>query len=329
MDFLAVGDVVVDDFIRLKDAHVTCRLDREQCEICMRWGDKIPFEFAITVPAVGNSANAAVAAARLGLKSGLRAYVGADQHGQDCIAALIKSGVDTTFVQKQDGKHTNYHYVLWFEDNRTILVKHEAFEYSIPPLPEGPTWLYLSSLGENSLPYHHAWAQQLSRWPNTKLAFQPGTYQMKFGVEALSDIYKRSDIVFCNKEEAERILGLEAGSDMHDLLKNMQALGPTTAVITDDTRGAYAIEPTGAMLHLPRYPDPRAPYEITGAGDALASGTVSALALGLPLAEALKWGSVNASAVLQKVGAQEGLLTRAELEQHLSNPPEPWDIETF
>ncbi len=329
MDFLAVGDVVVDDFIRLQDAHVTCRLDREACEICMRWGDKIPFEFAITVPAVGNSANAAVAAARLGLNAGLRAYVGADQHGQECIAALMRQKVDTTFVEKQDGKKTNYHYVLWFEDNRTILVKHEAFEYSIPPMQEGPKWLYLSSLGENSLPYHHAWADALKRWPGTKLAFQPGTYQMKFGTEALSDIYKRSDIVFCNKEEAERILGVAAGADMHDLLKQMQGLGPKTVVITDDKHGAYALESAGTMSHLPRYPDPKPPYEITGAGDALASGTVAALALGLPLSEALMWGSANASAVLQKVGAQEGLLTRAELEQHIANPPAPWAIEAF
>ena len=329
MDFLAVGDVVVDDFIRLQDAHVTCKLDREACEICMRWGDKIPFEFAITIPAVGNSANAAVAAARLGLNAGLRAYVGADQHGQECIAALMRQKVDTTFVVGQDGKKTNYHYVLWFEDNRTILVKHEAFDYSVPPMPEGPKWLYLSSLGENSLPYHHAWADALKRWPATKLAFQPGTYQMKFGTEALSDIYKRSDIVFCNKEEAERILGVAAGADMHDLLKQMQALGPKTVVITDDKHGAYALESTGTMSHLPRYPDPRPPYEITGAGDALASGTVAALALGLPLAEALMWGSANASAVLQKVGAQEGLLTRAELEQHIANPPAPWAIEAF
>lgn len=328
MDFLAVGDVVVDDFIRLKDAHVNCRLDNEACEICMRWGDKIPFEFAKTVPAVGNSANAAVAAARLGLKSGLRAYVGEDQHGQECIAQLLREHVDATFVERQAGKHTNYHYVLWFADNRTILVKHEAFDYALPPMPEGPTWLYLSSLGENSLPYHHMWAQALKNWPNTKLAFQPGTYQMKFGADALKDIYERADIVVCNKEEAERILGLGEGSDMVELLDKMRALGPKVALITDDKRGAYCAT-ADKKLHMPRYPDPKPPYEITGAGDAHASGTVAALALGLPIEEALKWGAANASAVLQKIGAQEGLLTRTELEERIQNPPAPWDIEVL
>jgi sugar/nucleoside kinase (ribokinase family) len=327
MDFLAVGDIVIDDFIRLKDAHVTCRIDNTNCEICMRWGDKIPFEFAVTVPAVGNSANAAVAAARLGLKSGLRAYVGADQHGQECIAALLRDKVDATFVEKQEGKHTNYHYVLWFESQRTILVKHEAYDYSVPPLSESPKWLYLSSLGENSLPYHHAWAEQLKRWPTTKLAFQPGTYQMKFGREELRDIYARTDIFFCNKEEAERILGEPAGSDIKDLLTKVQALGPKVVLITDDTRGAYCADNNGNRWHVPRYPDPNPPKEITGAGDAHASTTVAALALGVSLEEALLWGATNASAVLQDIGAQKGLLTREQLEHDLKNPPAPFALE--
>ncbi len=327
LDFLAVGDIVIDDFIRLKDAHVTCRVDSTTCEICMRWGDKIPFEFAVTVPAVGNSANAAVAAARLGLKAGLRAYVGQDSHGQECIAQLMREGVDATYVEKQEGKKTNYHYVLWFESQRTILVKHEAFNYALPPMPEGPKWLYLSSLGENSLPYHHMWADALKRWPATKLALQPGTYQMQFGTEALRDIYARADIVFCNKEEAQRILGTPE-ADMQALLSGMQALGSKVVLITDDTRGAYCAS-ADKRYHVPRYPDPRPPYEITGAGDAHASGTVAALALGLPLEDALLWGAANASAVLQKIGAQEGLLTREQLEAAIKNPPAPFALETF
>jgi sugar/nucleoside kinase (ribokinase family) len=247
MDFLAVGDIVIDDFIRLQDAHVTCNIDNEACEICMRWGDKIPFESATYVPGVGNSANAAVAAARLGLASSLRAYVGEDQYGQDCIAQLVRNKVDVTFVEKQAGKRTNYHYVLWYGDNRTILVKHEKYDYALPPLAEGPKWLYLSSLGESSLSYQHTWMDKLKdhqnlmakldKW-NTKLAFQPGTFHFKMGVEALRDVYGRTDIFFCNKEEAERILEMPAGSAMPDLLKGVQALGPKIVVITNDKEAA-------------------------------------------------------------------------------------------
>ena len=327
MQFLAVGDIVVDAFIRLKDAQVHCKINNEECEICMRWGDKIPYEFAEVVPAVGNSANAAVAAARLGLTSALRAYVGDDMYATQCYAALEISKVSLDYLEKVKGKSTNYHYVLWFESQRTILVKHETFEYTVPDMPQGPEWLYLSSLGENSLPYHYALIQKLKEWPNTKLAFQPGTYQMKFGTKELADVYKRADIFFCNKEEAERIFGQKAGSDVKELLKSLQALGPKVVVMTDDTRGSYSIDESGVMRHAPRYPDPRPPYEITGAGDALASTVVAALALGKPLTEALLWGPINASSVLQGIGAQKGLLTREQLEKNLANPPGDYKLK--
>lgn len=293
----------------------------------MRWGDKIPYEGIWVVPAVGNPGNAAVAAARLGLSSALRAYVGEDQHGQECLATLLREKVDITYVEKQAGKVTNNYYVLWYENNRTILVKHETFDYTVPPLSQGPKWLYLTSLATNSLPYHNALLQMLKRLPDTKLAFQPGTFQMQLGKEALVDVYKRTDIFFCNKEEAERILGLPAGMDMKELLKQMQALGPKVVVISDDVRGAFALEEQGVFWHVPRYPDPRPPFEITGAGDALASTTVAALALGKPLGEALLWGAVNASAVLQEIGAQKGLLSREQLEHSLQNPPAEFALQ--
>ena len=329
MNFLAIGDIVTDDFLRLKDASVHCNINNEECEICMRWGDKIPYEFHKVVPAVGNASNAAVAAARLGLPSALRAYVGRDAHGAQCLEVLRNEGVDTGYMVTQTDKFTNYHYVLWYESQRTILVKHEMFDYTVPTLASAPTWVYLSSLGENSLPYHNALLEWLKKYPEAKLAFQPGTFQMKMGKEALAAVYARADIFFCNKEEAEKILGLPAGQDIKQLLTQIKALGPRTAVITDDKRGCYAIDESGAALHCPRYPDTREPYEITGAGDALASTTVAALSLGKDLSEALRWGSANASAVLQKIGAQEGLLGRGQLEKSLANPPSPFVVEPF
>jgi sugar/nucleoside kinase (ribokinase family) len=112
IQFLAVGDIVIDAFIRLHDANVHCKIDNEECEICMRWGDKIPYEFAEVIPAVGNSANAAVSAARLGLNSALRAYVGDDSYATQCYAALEINKVSLDYMEKVKGKHTNYHYVL-------------------------------------------------------------------------------------------------------------------------------------------------------------------------------------------------------------------------
>ena len=318
-DFIAIGDMVVDAFIRLKDASVHCLQNGgTHCELCMRFGDKIPYEELYVVPAVGNSANAAVSAARLGLKSALLAHVGGDQFGKDCLASLEKDGVATEFVQVHENMKTNYHFVLWFNDDRTILIKHQEYPYNLPDV-DSPGWIYLSSLGSNSLPFHEEILRFLDAHSEIKLAFQPGTFQMSLGKEKLAGFYKRSDIFFCNKEESQRILGV-TDEDIKKLLGMMKDLGPKRVVITDGPEGAYAHDGS-EIIFLPPYPDPKPPFERTGAGDAFSSATAVALALGEDLKTALMWGAVNAMAVVQKVGAQAGLLTRVELEDFIKKAP--------
>lgn len=146
-DVLAIGDPTIDCFIRLKDARVTCDINDENCLLSVRFGDKVPFEFAVEVPAVGNASNAAVACARIGLSAAFRGSVGDDAHGKLVIDTFAKNGVATDLILTEAGKVTNYHYVLWYESERTILIKHEHFTYSLPELSEPPKWIYLSSLG--------------------------------------------------------------------------------------------------------------------------------------------------------------------------------------
>lgn len=325
IQFLAIGDIVTEPFIRLSDAHVEDGVNGATKELCMRFGDKIPYEYAVLATAVGNAANAAVAASRLGQNSALRAYVGDDRYGAECLAKLEEEGVNTSLMVTEPGKATNYHYVLWYGSERTILVKHEEFSYTVPEMASDPTWLYLSSLAENSLPYHEALAAFLDAHPGTKLAFQPGTFQMKLGKEALAPLYERSALFFCNKEEAQRILGVPASTPVKDLLTGMRDLGPQTIVITDGREGAYAFDGT-RMMQVPMYPDTRAPFERTGAGDAFASTVTVALSLGLPLDQALLWGPINSMAVVQEVGAQKGLLSREALEALLASAPPEYRI---
>jgi ribokinase len=320
LDFFAIGDIVTEPFIRLKEASVHCKINNEQCEICMRWGDKIPYDYFVLIAAVGNSANAAVSAARLGLNSALRAYIGKDRYGEDCIGVLKSENVDTTYMVTDLQRHSNYHYVLWYETERTILVKHEEYDYTVPELSEAPRWVYLSSLASNSEAYHMQIIEWLKKFPETKLAFQPGTFQMKLG-DKLRGMYERSDLFVCNKEESERILGLPVTDDKKQLLDALHARGPKQVIITDDRRGAYARSAEGQYWYIPMYPDQPEPYERTGAGDAFASSVTAALALGKTFEEALLWGPINAMSVVQKVGARDGLLTREKLENYLANAP--------
>ncbi len=317
-DFISIGDVTTDACIRLKEASVHCDVNRENCIICMKFASKIPYEEVYVIPAVGNSANASVAAARLGLKSALVSDLGDDTYGHESELALQKEKVGTEYLHVHPGLKTNYHYVLWYEDERTILVKHQNYPYNLPDIDEA-RWIYFSSIGENSLAFHAALAEFLENHPDTKLAFQPGTYQIKFGADALAALYQRSDVILANKEEYQQILKTEE-QDTKKLMKAMHDLGPKIAVLTDGRKGAYASSGVKSWF-MPIYPDIAPPYERTGAGDALSSTFVAALALGMSIEGALKWAPINAMSVVQKIGAREGLLSRGEIESYLAKAP--------
>lgn len=315
-DFIAIGDMVTDAFIELEEAEVFG--NDGLTKICMRFGDKIPYKDVHVIPAVGNSANAAVSASRLGLKSGLVANVGGDYFGQQCLEALKKERVGTDFVAIHKAMETNYHYVLLFKGERTILIKHHEYKYKLPNIGK-PKWIYLSSLGGNSLEFHSEIEKYLNDNPEVKLAFQPGTYQMKFGKEKLAGIYKRAEIFFCNKEEAKRILGIEE-DDIKKLLILMHELGPKITVITDGIKGAFVYDGK-EFWQMPMYPDPKPPLDRTGAGDSFSSTFTVAIELGLGIETALRWGPVNSMSVVQYIGAREGLLTREKIEEYLKSAP--------
>lgn len=322
-DFIAIGDTVTDAFIRIQQAsvmHIENGDGAVDEELCFVNGAKIPYEFAKVLAGVGNAANAAVSASRLGLKTGFVSDVGADEQGKEILEALKTNNIDTTFVRSHEGKSSNYHYVLWHNAERTILIKHETYPYALPEMGK-PRWLYFSSVGDNSLPYHVEVAAYLKAHPEVKLAFQPGTFQIKLGKEALKDLYANTEIFFCNVEEARIILETNEPAPAK-LPQMMSALGPKISVITDGPKGAYAFDSyTGKNYFMPPYPDPKPPYERTGAGDACASTITIALALGLPIETALQWGPINSMSVVQYVGAQEGLLSREQLEKYLADRP--------
>ncbi|MHB8660345.1 MAG: carbohydrate kinase family protein [Minisyncoccota bacterium] len=327
MDFVAIGDTTVDEFIKLEQAQINCDINNEACTISMKWGDKIPYEFSLLVPAVGNAANAAVAAARLGLSSGFVSNVGKDRFGDEVLATFAREGVDPKHITINKDIPTNHHYVLMYDAERTILIRHEAYNYVLPEGFVPPKWIYLSSAGERSEAFHGELAAWLVAHPETKLAFQPGTFQMEMGKERLAPLYAATELVACNKEEAERILGLgETG--IKELLTKMHGLGPKIVLITDGPHGAYASDGS-EMLKVPMYPDPKPPVDRTGAGDASTSTVVVALALGKSLREALLWGPINSMSVVQEIGAQKGLLSRAAIEEYLAKAPADYRAETF
>ena len=327
IDVLCVGDTVTDVFIKIPDNQAE-RYDNERGKwLAIPFGAKLPYEFADVQPAHGNAANAAVSMSRLGLAVAYETYVGGDQVGHNTIMTLGREEVDTRFIHIQPKKTSNTNYILWCGDERTILVKHEAFKYNWPHFRkvEMPRWIYFSSLSEHSLDYHDEIAEWLEEHSDIKLAFCPGTFQMKLGAERLKRIYAQTDIVLLNREEAVQVTGGNY-DDLHDLLNKLHGLGCKMAVVTDGPSGAYASDGQGGRWSMPLYPDPTPPVERTGAGDAYASTLIASLAKGYDLVGALQRAPINSMNVVQHVGPQAGLLTEHKLEQWLKQAPDWYHV---
>jgi sugar/nucleoside kinase (ribokinase family) len=230
-------------------------------------------------------------------------------------------------VHINSGKKSNYHYVLWYKDDRTILIKHEDYEYHWPRFRviDIPDWIYFSSVSQHALEYHDQLADWLDDHADVKLAFNPGTFQLETGVERLKRIYFRTEILSVNREEAQQIAGRQH-DDIHDLLDALHALGPKIVLISDGHKGAYASD--GATRYrMPIYPDQTPPYDRTGAGDAFGSTFTAAVIRGADINGALLWAPVNSMSVVQKTGAQAGLLTEQQIEHYLRVAPENYHPE--
>src|SRR3989344_5828188 len=81
-DLISIGDTTVDAFIRLHEASVHCDINKKNCQLCLSFADKIPYENLTVVPAVGNASNVAVGIARLGLRSAPFTAIGKDYYGE-------------------------------------------------------------------------------------------------------------------------------------------------------------------------------------------------------------------------------------------------------
>jgi len=330
IDILAIGDIATDVFIKIKEAETECDNTGNQCKLCLNYGGKVPYESNETCHAVGNSSNVAISASRLGLKSALMTNIGSDNNSEECLYKLKEEKVDTNFIKQELGKPNNYHYVLWYKTERTILVKHEKYQYGWVKNRESekyqpPTWVYLSSLGEDSLPFHSEIVEYLKRHETVKLAFQPGTFQIRLGQELLNDVYKRTDLFISNHEEAIKILQKEGESDLSiskatipELLKMIYDLGPKIVVITDGKDGAYSYDGKDSLFMKTL---PQIPIESTGAGDSFSAAFLAALILEKGISEALIWGSINAMSVVSYVGPHRGLLNKEQIEEYIKNAP--------
>jgi len=306
-DLISIGDVTIDNFVQIHDAEVKCNLDKTQCQLCITYGDKIVVD-KLTHLVAGNAANSAVSASRLKLSSSIYTNIGSDSPGKQIIDKLKEERVSTRYVVENQSMESNLSTVLSFKGERTIFVYHQNWEYKMPDL-DSTRWVYFTSIApsftqSNLLNELIVYLERLG----SKLLYSPGTYQIKYGVKKNPKLLTLTEVFIVNLEEAKRILGHkeEENIPVKKLLKELLDLGPRMVVITDAKMGSYGFD-GDKFYHIKTFPAKL--KEMTGAGDAYATGFVAGLFYGKDLPEAMRWGAANGAAVVEEIGPQAGLLT--------------------
>lgn len=301
-DVVTVGAAVLDIFMRSDKFKVMgTDLMSGGVAMCEVYGGKMEVE-EVTIASGGGATNTAVSFARKELHTACICEMGNDPQALIVHKELEEAGVDTRYITQEQDETTAVSVILIAEDGgRSIMVYRGASAMLTKrdlPLEEIETrWLHISSLGGNL-----SLLKDLLKWAEKKkvrVSINPGMKEIKHG-DDLVRLLKKAEVIFLNKEEATI------------LLKGHEAeLGIPALVITDGAKGGDVyIHGKHRQYEGKHY---RSVVDTTGAGDAFASGYVSALLYGHNYERAINWGRENAGSILKTVGAKKGLLSLAEI----------------
>jgi ribokinase len=334
-DVITIGDCMKDTFLFPSLEEMEKPIEGEKMQVSGRHekydeylvfglGDKISIEEA-DYAVGGTAANVAAGLTKLGFKTGLVSAFGSDETGDEIKKHMDSLGVDTSFSKIYRGKKSSLSVIVSYKGERTIFAYHSfgPNDFKLPQV--GSTWLYIGSMrtGYDQL-FGQIVAEKVKH--DLKIAINPGSEQIEAGLNSFGGLLRLIDIIFVNRQEAQKLAGLPGVPTIKDMAKVIQLQGPQTVVITDGKEGAYAYN--GAdFFKVGSYPGHR--LEATGAGDAFASGYLAATIGGEEIKDALKWGVINGASVVSKVGAQEGLLGKNTIQRRAKEYRWPADTLRF
>ncbi len=230
--------------------------------------------------------------------------------------SLHDYGVNTEHVVRSHTGHTAMSMIISVpgEDHTMFLYRGASDSLEIHDWrPLKAKWFYVASLTGQSadlIPEIFSYA----RAHGIKVAWNPGSEQLKGGYEDLSSYLEETAVLSLNREEAESLIrSRKEKVDLRDekfLLRELYSMTNGIVIVTDGPNGSYATDGKRDYF-VPS--SSHQPVETTGAGDAYGSTFVAMKILGYGTGFSMKAAAYNAGSVVEQIGAQDGLLTFAEL----------------
>jgi len=260
--------------------------------------EKLVVEFAGR-HAGGLVANAACAAARLGVTTAWAGPVGDDEYGQMCLEDFARFGVDAAFAVRIAGAATSFCVILLTPGGeRTILV--------VNTLPDPPPLSAAARAALSQTPLVYTLIYQADWFEDVAAQVHAGGGKVAVDIEAssanqseaLKDALRHADLVFCSAGGLRWATGhADADRGAHAI----QAMGPELVVVTLGSRGAFAFSRTEQVFQ-PAFQVPV--VDTTGAGDCFHAACLLGIRRSWPLQQTLRFASAAAALSVQSEGAR-------------------------
>jgi 2-dehydro-3-deoxygluconokinase len=276
----------------------------------------------------GDTSNAAVAAARLGVSVGYVTRLGLDEFGRSFLALWRAEGVDTSRVVVDPEAFTGVYFVAFEEDGAhdfTYYRQHSAASRLRagdldPDYIAGARIFHTSGITQAISDSSRAATQEAiaaARAKNVAISYDANIRPKLAPLSTLRETFESTvtlaDIVFVSDEDLRHLYG-EVPLDR--AVGAILGRGPRLVVVKAGVRGCLVAGADGRRDAVPAFPV--RPVDTTGAGDAFDAGFLVRWLEGGPPNEAAEFANAVAALTTSGLGAVGPLPTRSRVQRFLA-----------
>lgn len=297
------------------------------CEHMPRAGETVGGSGFIT-NAGGKGANQAVAAALMGARTCMIGAVGRDAFGEALVAGLQNAGVGVEFVARRDDVETGTATIIRCEgDNRIVLSPGANHALTGEDVAGALRCLVADELGADVCDLAPAAGGVFIAQGECDLMATAAALACAHGLgfytvfnpapayDLPAGAWPAVDLVCPNETECQVLTGILPTDDAScaAALKALLGKGAGAAVITLGGAGSVTLGDDGELLRVPALSSEV--VDTTAAGDTFIGALAAARLQGLPLSECMAAGARASAVTVSRLGAQQSIPTRAEVER--------------
>ncbi len=300
-DIICIGTALIDSIIRGFDPNPVSATG-----FCAKSG---------SLNIGGEAVNVSIAAAKLGMRTGILCSLGNDSAGDMIAKTLMDSGVDTASIVRTLGHSTPVTTMFVNEDGTRKSITNGSHRYNFHPEEHVDAFtdaraLILGSLFRAPFDDPGSIRTVITAAKEAGQIVFADTKLPNFRVLGLGDLRESLpliDYITPNEDEAKYFSGKEDPDEMADVFLGY---GVRNVIIKLGARGCFFKNSEKKML-IPACDI--VAVDATGAGDNLIAGFASELLRGAPVEEALKFGNACGAICTTAVGASTALKNREQV----------------